>query len=534
MMYHTHRYLKFLFLIISLGLAISASAQDTIPLPDTLKREGSVETPASPLTNLGKNINTSHNESAPVITPDGSRLYFWSDRPEGMGFMDIFYADTDDTTGYLKPAKNIGKPLNDAGPNLVLSISNDGRSLLIFKEIAQKFKDQGYSNLAIARRFLTGWMPAQPIKIEGFVNTGSASLTAYMGADGNTLVLSYVGPDTKGQEDLYVTFLDPKTNQWSKPKNLGNILNTGASETTPFIAADGLTLYFSSDRPGGLGGYDVYMTQRLDSTWQNWTPPQNLGEKINSAGDELHFKFPASADFGYLVSTHAADTSFGGKDIYMVHIPPEAKPRAVTMVKGKVIDRSTNKPMEAKISYILLPSGEELGSATSDSETGEYTIILPAGFNFAVLAEGNGYLAISENFNTIGEKGFNNIRRDLYLVPMKVGEQIRLNNLFFATGKANIKEESTPELQRLVAVMKKNPGLRVEVAGHTDNIGTDEVNNWLSSQRAEAVKKFIVSQSIEADRIEAKGYGSHQPAAPNDTEENRQQNRRVEFKLIAM
>ena len=488
----------------------------------------------SPLENLGKNINTEYDESAPVITPDGKRLYFWSKRPDGYGFMDIYSAFIDDTTGNFLPSKNLGNPINDGGANIVLSITPDGQKLLVYKEISAKLKADGFSDLAIARKGYGGWQNPVSFKIEGFDNTGGASLTAYLGADNKTLVLSYTGTETKGSDDLYVSFLNPSTKKWTHPRNLGGIINTAGSEITPFIASDGLTLYFSSDKPGGLGGFDIYMTQRLDSTWKNWSPPKNLGPKVNSKGDDLHFKFPASAEFGYLVSTYPADTNYGGKDIYTCLIPNEFKPKPVTLVKGIVLDLETKSPIESKISYIALPSGEEMGTANSDSKTGEYTIILPSGYNFSVLAESEKYISISEHLNTKGEKAYNEIQKDLYLAPIKVNEVIRMNSLFFATGSSNIQIDSYPELERLVKLLQKHPNMKIEVSGHTDNIGPEGVNQSLSTARAEAALKYVISKGILSERVSAKGYGSQKPYAPNDDEIGRQLNRRVEFKVLSI
>lgn len=479
------------------------------------------------LENLGPMINSSHDESAPVISLDGNTLYFWSTRPEGYGFQDIYMSQADTHSGQWNPARNIGKSLNNSGPNIVLSITPDGRKLLIFRE-NKKSAQPGYSDLAIVRRAYDGWSTPVQIKIDDFVNDAGSALTAYLGADGKTLVLSFQDHDSKGEEDLYISFIQKETKAFSKPRNLGNI-NTQQAEITPFLAPDNITLYFSSNRPGGHGGYDIYMTQRLDSTWQNWSPPVNLGPKVNTEGDDLHFKFPAAADFGYLVSAGVADTNYGGRDIYTVAIPPEARPRPVTIVTGKVIDRATERPLPAKITYIRLPDGKDMGSAQSDEESGEYRIILPTGGNFAVLAEGEGYIAVSENLNTMNVQAYTEVVRNLYLAPMQVGEVIRLNNLFFDLGSANLQPESYPEIERMALILRKHPTLKIEVAGHTDNIGDEGFNVQLSQKRAAQVIDVLVKNGIEAERIIPKGYGSSKPVDDNRTPEGRHQNRRVEI-----
>jgi outer membrane protein OmpA-like peptidoglycan-associated protein len=479
------------------------------------------------LENLGPMINSPYDESAPVISLDGNTLYFWSTRPDGYGFQDIYVSHVDSVTGAWTQARNIGKTVNNSGPNIVLSITPEGRKLLIYRE-NKKNAQPGFSDLAIVRKSYDGWSSPVQIKIDEFVNQAGSALTAYLGVDGRTLVLSFKDSDSQGEEDLYISFMNKETKAFSKPRNLGNI-NSSYAEITPFLAPDNITLYFSSDRPGGLGGYDIYMTQRLDSTWRNWSPPVNLGPSVNTEGDDLHFKFPAAADFGYLVSTGAADTNFGGRDIYTVTIPSEVRPKAVTIVAGKVIDRATEKPLSAKITYIRLPDGKDMGTTFSDEETGEYRIILPTGHNYAVLAEGEGYIAISENLNTRGIQAFTEVERNLYLAPMVVGEVIRLNNLFFDLGSATLHPDSYPEIERLSLILRKHPSLVIEVAGHTDNIGDEAFNIQLSQKRAAQVIDVLIKNGIESSRLTSKGYGSSRPVADNRTPEGRQLNRRVEL-----
>jgi OmpA-OmpF porin, OOP family len=488
--------------------------------------------PSTHLENLGPLVNSSHAESAPVISPDGNTIYYWSIRPNGQGFQDIYIAHRDTNSGQWLNPIHPGFPLNDSRPNIVLSITPDGRKLLVYKD-DKKAKAKGFSDLAIYKKYYDSWTVQTFLKFDQYENLGESSITAYLGADGKTIMLSKEGSDALGNEDLYIAFYTDSTKTWSKPMNIGNI-NTPNHEITPFLASDGITLYFSSDRPGGLGGYDVYMTQRLDPTWKNWSPAKNLGNMVNTPGDDVHFKFPTAADVAYLVSTYPADTNYGMKDIYTMLLPNEFKPHPVTMVVGKVRNKVNNNPMGAHITYVKLPSGENMGTATADSTTGDYTIILPTGYNYAVTAEGTGFIAVSENINVSGEMAFNRMQRDLYLVPIEIGGIVRLNNLFFATASAVLDPNSTPELERLILLMNKYPTMVLEIGGHTDNIGDPTTNLRLSDLRAKSVVEFLVSRGINKERMIPKGYGMTMPSVSNDTVDARAINRRVEIKIVSL
>lgn len=483
--------------------------------------------------NVGEGINTDEHESSPVISPDGKTLYFWSTNIDGYGFQDVYVTRLNESSGEWSSAQNVGPPVNNADANLVLSITPDGRKLLIYRH-SKRMIEKGYSDLAIIKRTGMGFTPPKQIKILGYKNPILAGVTAHLASDDRTLILSYEGEDSNGLNDLYVSFYNPDSGWYSKPKNLGNI-NTGKDEITPFLAADGMTLYFSSSREGGKGGYDVYRTQRLDTTWQNWSPAINLGEKVNTDGNEMHFKFPLDAERAYMVTTATADTNYGGKDIYSLPMPEEHRPTPVVRVEGKVIDQDTKSPLSARIVYLTLPEGESVGSASSDEETGEYTIFLPKGKNYAVLAQGKGYIAVSENLNTTDTALSEAVvERDLVLAPMKIGSVVRMNNLFFKMGKAELEPASYPELNRLVFLLNNETGINIEVGGHTDAIGDDKVNNWLSRKRAEAIMEYLVGKGIAEERITAVGYGSKQPVAENNTAEGRSKNRRVEIKITQL
>lgn len=484
--------------------------------------------------NLGEAINSVEDESAPVISFKGNVLYFWSlNRAGGAGFHDIYYSRLD-TAGKWIAAQNIGQPVNDAGANIVLSIMPDGKQLLIYQDSPPgKDKKPKPSDLAIVKKVGNLWSEPQFLKIENYKNTSGLPITAYLGVDRKTLLLSLYNEADNAQEDLYVCFWQPEKKQFSSPKSLGAAINTPYEEITPFLAPDGVTLYFSSNRPGGAGHHDIYMTQRLDSSWQNWSPVQNLGSPINTPADEMHFKFPADPSFAYFVST-AGNGHLGGKDIYKVALPERLQPMPVVMVSGKVMDAANKMPQAARITYYDINENREVGTAFSDSLSGEYTILLPAGKEFAIIAQGENYVAISENLNTMGQKQFALVQRDLLLAPFRVNTTVPLNNLFFEIGKSTLQNKSFVELDRIAALMLKNTEMHIEINGYTDNTGDENFNKILSLDRANAVAQYLIAQKINPERIETRGWGSLNPIANNATQEGRNKNRRVEIRITKL
>lgn len=486
--------------------------------------------PAQTREKLGPAINTdAYDESAPLFSADGRTLYFWSlNRNDGQGLQDI-YVSRADAQGVWEPALNIGPPLNDPTCNIAFAITPDGSRLLTYRQN----RKSGQSDLAISRRHPGDiWGVPEPLRFERYSNAGESSLSAYLAADNKTLLLSIIAPGGMGAEDLHVSFYNTKTRTWAAPKNLGAVLNTASAEVTPFLASDGITLYYSTNAAGGAGGQDIYMTRRLDDSWQRWSRPINLGAMVNTVGDDYYFKFPLDATYGYFVSTHGGES----KDIYRVRLPQHLRPMPVMLVRGRVIDQQTNQPIQATITYQELPSGVEVGTAQTDTSTGEYQILLPTGRMYGFSAQAYGYMAISENLEVklTGHAQYESMTRDLKMAPMQVGQVIRLNNLFFNTGSAELLPGSLPELQRFVALLNTYPKLMVELSGHTDDTGSTEVNLELSEKRANAVLAYLQTQNINPTRLFVKGYGSFVPLAANDTEANRQVNRRVEIKILGL
>jgi outer membrane protein OmpA-like peptidoglycan-associated protein len=313
------------------------------------------------------------------------------------------------------------------------------------------------------------------------------------------------------------------------------MLNTAGDETAPFLASDDQTMYFSSNGFSGYGGSDVYMTKRLDDTYTNWSEPKNMGPEINSKGEDLFFNIPSTSEYAYYSRGDQTNT-----DIYRAKLPFYNSPQPYVIVKGKLVDATTGQPIGAKIIYERLSDGKEMGIAQSNPETGEYEIRLPAGELYGVRAEADGHISENQNLDLRDFKTDGVVtHKDMSIKPIEVAKvepnaTIRLNNIFFDFDRFSLRPESYPELNRVAEFMEEQPSIKVEIAGHTDNIGTPEYNFNLSKKRAESVSNYIIKKGISRDRIAISPYGEGRPRDTNGTKEGRQNNRRVEFTILTM
>ena len=372
--------------------------------------------------------------------------------------------------------------------------------------------------MSIANKTKEGWEIPKAVEIEDFYNDNTFS-EYFLTNSKKELLMTIERKDTHGDKDIYVSF-STGVNSWSKPKNLGPVLNTSSSEAYPFLASDGKTLYFASKGHPGYGGFDLFVSKRLDDSWTNWTEPKNLGGVINSSNGDLSIFLTAKGDKAYV----ARD-----KDIY--EIENKVKQDPVILVKGKVFDAKTNKILSAPIAYNNLKTNKELGTAISDPNTGAYSIVLPYGENYSFMAEKDGYYAVTQNVDLTNLNEYKEIEVDLYLNPIEKGQTIRLNNIFFESGKYELLAESNAELEKLYTILNNNKNLVIEIAGHTDAVGSDASNLLLSKNRANAVMTYLLEKGIPANQLTAKGYGETKFIATNDTEEGKQLNRRVEFEI---
>ncbi|MBS1904623.1 MAG: OmpA family protein [Bacteroidetes bacterium] len=479
--------------------------------------------------NLGYGVNSPYDEVFPVISPDGHTLYFdRKDHPGNYGYSDNIWYSTLQSNGQWGQAINPGPPLNSGRGSYLASITPDGTMALLGGAYPKtKGSYEVEAGIWTSTRTKNGWAAPVKLQIDSFY-TRHRFMEFCLANDGKTILASLQRSDSYGVRDIYVCFRRDN-GTWTAPKNLGPIVNSAADEGMPFLASDGKTLYFSSDGFAGYGLVDMYLTRRLDDTWEHWSEPQNLGPDFNTPDWDAYYTVPASGDYAYFVSNKGA---VGALDIFRAKLPPSLKPNPVVLVSGKVYDEKSGKPLQAEIRYEILPGGKDAGIAHTNPTDGSYKIVLPAGKMYGFRAEVKGYIPVDENLDVKKVKEYEEITRDLKLVPFETGQTVRLNNIFFDFNKSVLHEESYAELDRLVEMIKSNPAMHIEIAGHTDNVGSPAKNLRLSEDRANAVKTYLVKKGIDTKKLKVVGYGSSKPIAKNDTEDGRQQNRRVEFTIL--
>lgn len=494
----------------------------------------------NPKENLGAGINTKYEELHPVISPDGKTMYFVrDDYPRNIGdpnTNDIWVSKFNGNT--WGRAFNIERPINNDGNNAVIAVTPDNNRLIL-KARYTAFGEELGSGFSYSTKNNDGtWSIPKNIDVDNYYNDGDYSSFA-LSTDLQVLILDIERSDnTYGQNDLYVSFRN-SDGTYSEPKNLGNVVNTADEEGTPFLAADGRTLYFSSYGHAGYGSSDIFVTKRLDNTWTNWTTPLNLGPGINTDDWDAYFTLDASGEYAYLVSSA---NGYGEEDIFRIKLQEELQPDPVVIIYGKVLDKKTNLPLSSDIKYDDFLTNEEIGVAISNGQDGTYKIVLPCGKKYGFFAQKSGYFALSDNIDLTNITEYTEIERDLYLVPIQqnndnnntqpANNKIVLNNIFFQRGKAELLPTSYPELDRLVQMMNDNSDLEIEIQGHTNNVGDHDLLVELSEQRAVNVKNYLIQKGISANRISTKGYGPDNPIADNSTQDGRTINQRVEFLII--
>ena len=488
--------------------------------------------------NLGSSVNTAYPELRPTVSADGNLLFFiCENNPHNTKYssvpnsQDIWFSEKDTLTGKWSRAVHLGYPLNTVQYNAVYWISPDNNRILI----RGAFINGAYNGKGVSMCTLTregNWSEPEALRIKNYYKYDRGRQSgATMGHNGQTLLLYMSTEPGNPDNDIYVCFLT-KDGSWTEPLNLGKKINAPeTNEMTPYLAPDGITMYFSSNRNGGLGDNDIWMTKRLDNSWQKWSEPVNLGGPINTDNWDAFFTLDAGGEFAYLTTNL---NTFGESDIVRVKLLEKEKPNPVVLVSGNVYNIKTKQPVSASLIYETLPDGVVAGNGISGATDGAFKFVLPYDKNYSIRASADHYFAISENLNldSLVKAGYREIHKDLYLAPIEIGQVVRLNNVFFDFDKYNLRNESFVELDRVVQLLKENPGIEIEMSAHTDSKGADDYNYRLSDDRARSVREYIVSKGIDEKRIVSQGYGETKPVSSNETEEGRQLNRRVEFKII--
>lgn len=510
----------------------------------------------APVLSADTSLNTRYNEIKPIVSPDGSRMYFGrSNHPTSAGGRKdradawVATATAGDMFGNVQRLASL---LNSPQADIVVGFTAGGDQLYLMRndtESANKVNAGLYTVSA------DGNGTPKPVSVNYFFNKAKHQ-DITISEDGQSMLLSLESYSTYGLEDLYVS-LRQADGSWSEPRNLGPEINAPSQEMSAFLAADGRTLYFTSNRPGGLGSMDIWVSTRLDDSWKRWSKPQNLGSTINTPGADMYYYEPSAGQWAYYTTTQNSE-GFGdvrrvrkpeppvapaletspevitatipmqpateeAKDEVLEEIVETAAPEvsAVVTLKGQVTATNGKTPL-AKV----VIKGQDFTDSISAAST--YSINLPAAGQYRIQAKAKGFFAA----DTVVNIPLATTQLNFALRPLTVGTTVLLDNVMFRQSTAVLVEESSASLDKVVQMLMDNPGMEIMLTGHTDNQGSSRANIKLSQERVEAVKSFMVSRGIDPARIQGKGMGGTRPVASNASEETRKLNRRVEFTIL--
>ncbi|MFH1004301.1 MAG: OmpA family protein [Bacteroidota bacterium] len=490
--------------------------------------------------NMGYGINSANDEYFPSITADENTFLFTRKLPapagKGQGAKDGWQEDffiNTKVNGKWDKVHGIGANINTDGNEGAPCLSADGQ-ILFFVACENDFgygaKRKGYGSCDIFFSFRNGgdWMA--PENLGAPVNSPWWETQPSFASDGKTLyfIRGVVDKNRKRQKDIWSSTLGDD-GKWSNPTKLSDIINTSGNEESVFIHSDNQTLYFSSDGHPGMGGLDIFVSRRQPNG--EWGPPVNLGYPINTFNDENSLLVSRNGKHAYFASDR--EGGYGGLDMYQFELYESAQPIKTTYLKGKVIDAVTKQPLEANIDVIDLKTGKTYVKWSSNNMNGEFLICLPLNRDYAFNVSKEKYLFHSENFSLIANKNYDPVAITIPLSLIAVDSTVILKNVFFETAEYNLKDESRAELNKLISFLNNNKTMKIELSGHTDNVGDKKSNQILSANRAKSVYEYLVVNNIFKERLTYKGYGDTKPVVPNDSDEHRQMNRRTEFKVIA-
>ncbi len=469
-------------------------------------------------TNLGAGINTVESEYFPSLTLDGKELLFTR---RLNNYNEDFFLSEKRESGWEK-ARQLNGSINTPQNEAAQMISHDGQWLVF--DACNRQDGQGSCDIYISYFTPQGW--SQAINLGNKVNAEEWDAQPCLSPDKRDLYFASRRSGGFGGIDIYVSRLQPN-GKWGEPENMGPGINTSGDEQCPFIHADNQTFYFTSTVWPGYGDEDLFVLRKQSDG--SWSKPQNLGYPINTIDREGTLSIEASGKTAYYASDRS--DSKGGLDIYSFELRENIRPYKTLWVKGKVFDQKTKNGLPSSVELIDIKTKQLISKVQTD-EKGNYLTTLPIGKDYAFNVNRRGYLFYSDNFHLTDKIPDSTYEKNISLQPLEVNASIVLKNIFFDFKKYDVKQESAVELDKVIQLLNENPTVRIEIGGHTDNIGTGADNLKLSENRAKAVIAYLSGKGINVKRLTAKGFGAAQPVSDNTTEEGRALNRRTELKII--
>lgn len=472
---------------------------------------------------LPDHANTFKLQYFPVLSVDQQKIYFT--RREGLSVRndeDIYYCDKLIDGSWSVP-QSVSEKINSEFNEGAASLSADGR-MLVFTSCDGR---RGYGSCDIYVSYKEGDHWSAPENMGSMINTEAWEAQPSLSADGGTIYFVSNRQGGRGRKDIWSSS-KTKKGRWGAAVNLGKKINTSKDEISPFIHANGESIYFSSNGRVGLGGLDIYMSERSDSVW---TEALNLGYPLNDAHDQVSLYISSDGEKGYYTIEKKLKNDFESK-LYSFDLPDSFQvSNKSSYLKGIVTDADTGKPIQAKIKLYKLNNEKYFSELTSDKKNGTYTVVLSESNQYGLYVSAAGYLFkdFSFAFNDIDQ--FDQNLLDIKLEPVKVGVTTVLGNIFFDFNEFSLQRKSMSELKEVYNFLKQNPNVKVEISGHTDNIGSAAYNMELSTKRAKSVYDFLIFKRIRPEQITYLGYGQDRPLVPNDNSESQSRNRRIEFKI---
>jgi len=469
--------------------------------------------------NLGDSINTERSEYYPTLSISDSLLVFTRMTNTGE-----YFVKSNFTNNHFSKAKIVEGSINYQALKGAATVSNDGEWLIF----AGDFSEKGYGSydLYISYNTPNGW--SEPENLGDRINSPYWESAPSISPDSRTLYFSSDRPGGYGGRDLYMcTRL--ANGKWGYAINLGPTINTAGNELYPYIHADNQTLYFTSDGLPGYGKTDLFISRK--TSLDDWSTPENLGYPINTIEDEGSIAISSDGTLAYYASDRF-DTR-GGLDLYIFNLRNDIRPFKTLYVKGTVYDATNNKGIPCSVELIDNATNKTIMKITAD-EVGKYFIPLPIGKDYTFVVNRKGYLYYSNIYELSKEKSDSTYIKDIALQPLQLNATMIFKNVQFNTNAFELLPVSLVELDKLVQVLIENPSIKLQINGHTDNTGNANDNITLSTNRAKAVVEYLVRKGISSTRLTYKGFGDSKPIADNNTDSGKAANRRTEFVIVGM
>lgn len=476
-------------------------------------------------------ISTTENEYLPALSPDNQMALFTREIKvppdkntliQTTKYKERFMYSSLQPDGEFSEGAEMPEPfnLNDNEGGATVTIDNN----TLYYTVCKYTRDKTYYNCDIyySEYLNDEWTPIKSVSDKINLPFSWESQPS-ISADGKTLYFISDRPGGYGGYDIYRSIKNDK-GEWGTPINLGPNINTTGNEKSPFIHPDGKTLYFSSDGWMGLGGYDIFYS-RLNNDG-SWSKPVNLGYPINSPDDEVGFLVSTDGAHGYFASNKY--NGKGGWDLYSFDLYKEAQPEKVLFLKGTVKSETEAETGKARMELKNVET-KKISEIPLDTNTGNYVAVAPFNSDYIMTVKKAGYVYETRYISRIDSTFKTPKQLDLQIEPIELNKSYRINDIYFDFNSFNLTNESKTVLDQLIDFLNENASIRIEIQGHTDNIGNDADNLKLSENRAGSVYNYLIANNISGTRLTYKGFGKTMPVATNDTEEGRAKNRRTVF-----